>query len=67
MTLIKSESNVPWGSLLENEFIPPIDDTTSAEGMTNQTAQPPTSTLGSEMEECDFGDGFTQSEYFIGT
>lgn len=70
VTLVKGEVNQDWGSLLGNDIhIPPTEeqsDNNKRNGVADPMAQPPTSTLCSEMEECDFGDGLTQSEYFIG-
>lgn len=67
VTLVKSEVNQDWSSLLGNDiYIPSIEEQSDNNKRGGVVDQPPTSTLGTEMEECDFGDGLTQSEYFIG-
>lgn len=70
MTLVKIDSQ-HWLSLLENVFIPPAEEHSENNNSehvdsVHNLPQPPTSTLGSEMEDCDFGDANVQSEFSIG-
>lgn len=63
MTLVKSELNVLWSSLLKNTAINPSEEPAQA---IRDLSQPPTSTLRTEMEECDFGDNDIEREYALG-
>lgn len=63
ITLIKAVTDSVWPSLLKNINIPPSDYTAQP---VRDLAQPPTAILNKEMEECDYGDGDLDSDYFLG-
>lgn len=64
VTLVKISTDKMWRSLLKNIDIAP---STGSMQCIRDLSQPPTSTLRTEMEDCDYGDGDLESEYFLGT
>lgn len=63
MTLVKTEPNVMWSSLLKNATINPSEEPTQA---IRDLSQSLTSTLRTEMEDCDYGDNDIEREYSLG-
>lgn len=63
VTLIKTEKSVTWDSLLKNVTVNPCEEPVQA---IRDRSQPLTSTLRTEMEECDFGDNDIEHEYSLG-
>lgn len=63
ITLMKSEPNVSWDSLLKNSLISSSDEPLQA---IRDLTQPLASSLRTEMEECDFGDNEVEREYSLG-
>lgn len=63
MTLVKSEPNMVWTSLLKNITINPSEEPVET---IRDLTQPLASSLRTEMEDCDFGDSDIEREYSLG-
>lgn len=63
VTLVKTIADKIWKSLLSDIDIEASE--TPAQAI-RDLSQPPTSTLRTEMEDCDFGDSDIESEFFFG-
>lgn len=63
MTLVKVNPDKVWKSLLSNIDIQPCEPSAQ---VIRDLSQPPTSSLRTEMEDCDYGDGDIESDFFLG-
>lgn len=63
VTLAKLEANIVWKSLLKDTEIHPVEHPIQS---VRDLSQPPTSTLRTEMEDCDYGDCDIESEFTLG-